>query len=347
MRARIRAIAGLIGTSVLLVGVAAPAGAGTAHGETDGWAMDVSIPNYTWTKTSGCEEVPVGITMNGWGADSFTVDMDVRHSASGSDSGWLYEFDYTDAGHTVDEYRYESSFLLCPFDSPAGTYIVEGTGEYGWEVDYTDHGQPGTPSTDLATTFTLSRMSSSTRVNAISAAKDGTATVSGRVTGRSPKYGWVGVGSEEVSIQRYVNGAWRQAGTAWTNPTGTFSTKLWDVKAAVPYRVVFPGSDKVSRSISANVTAKLPAAPKPTVKVKATSKKSKLRVDVDPNKGKGYWSFTVQKKSGSSWVTVKSSTTKGSKETRTINLPKGTYRVKVNPKYGYGTAYSSAVTLVK
>ena len=89
-------------------------------------------------------------------------------------------------------------------------------------------------------------------------------------------------------------------------------------------------------------------APQPTasVKVKATSKQSKLFVDVNPNKGSGHWKFQVQRlRTDGSWQFVKAYRTKGSKETRTINLPKGTYRVVVTPKYGYAEGTSAAVYL--
>ena len=91
-----------------------------------------------------------------------------------------------------------------------------------------------------------------------------------------------------------------------------------------------------------------PTAPQPpaSVKVKATSKQSKLFVDVNPNKAKGYWSFRVQRlRTDGSWKFVKAYRTKGSKETRTINLPQGTYRVVVTPKYGYAEGTSAAVYL--
>jgi hypothetical protein len=37
----------------------------------------------------------------------------------------------------------------------------------------------------------------------------------------------------------------------------------------------------------------------------------------------------------------------GSRETRTIDLPAGTYRVRVQPKYGYLGSTSAEVTLVR
>ena len=83
-----------------------------------------------------------------------------------------------------------------------------------------------------------------------------------------------------------------------------------------------------------------------TVKVKPISGKSKLKVDVNPNRGKGYWTFKVHKQlPDGSWQPLKTYKTLGSKETRTINLPKGTYRVVVNAKYGYAAATSTPTYL--
>ncbi|MGB7981644.1 MAG: hypothetical protein WCF36_12720 [Candidatus Nanopelagicales bacterium] len=89
-----------------------------------------------------------------------------------------------------------------------------------------------------------------------------------------------------------------------------------------------------------------PPATPVVVKVKATNGKSKLYVDVNPNKGSGYWKFQVQKQRvDGHWKPVKTYKTKGSKETRTINLPKGTYRVVVRAKYNYAETTSTPVTL--
>lgn len=93
-----------------------------------------------------------------------------------------------------------------------------------------------------------------------------------------------------------------------------------------------------------------PAAPAPAVTVvtKAVSKGGKLWVDVNPNrKGTGYYKFRVQKWNGETWVNKKVYRTKGKKETRTINLGKGSYRVVVAGKYGLLGAVSDAVYLKK
>lgn len=91
-----------------------------------------------------------------------------------------------------------------------------------------------------------------------------------------------------------------------------------------------------------------PAAsrPKATVKVKATSRASKLHVDVNPDQGRKSWTFKVQKQQrNGTWKTVKTATTQGSKETRTLNLPKGTYRVVVQAAHGHRATTSTPVTL--
>ena len=94
---------------------------------------------------------------------------------------------------------------------------------------------------------------------------------------------------------------------------------------------------------TAPVTAPVPTA---TVAVKAVRSRSYLFIDVEPNKGSGYWKVRVQrKKPDGSWKALKSYKTKGSKETRTINLPKGTYRLVVTAKYGFQGSTSPEVYL--
>jgi hypothetical protein len=70
---------------------------------------------------------------------------------------------------------------------------------------------------------------------------------------------------------------------------------------------------------------------------------------VDPDKGPGFWTFRVQaQRTDGSWRTLKRTyRTQGSRETRTIDLPAGTYRVRVQPKNGYLGSTSAEVTLAK
>jgi hypothetical protein len=76
---------------------------------------------------------------------------------------------------------------------------------------------------------------------------------------------------------------------------------------------------------------------------------SKLVVDVDPDKGRGFWVFQVQGlRADGSWRTLaRKYRTLGGRETRTVDLGVGTFRVRVKAKYGYQGAVSTPVTLAR
>jgi uncharacterized repeat protein (TIGR01451 family) len=107
----------------------------------------------------------------------------------------------------------------------------------------------------------------------------------------------------------------------------------------------------VTSNIGAPVTTTVPTTTTPStppvvVKVKAKSSKSKLFVDVNPNKGGGFYKFQVQKKrANGTWKALKTYRTRGATETRTLDLPKGTYQVVVRAKYGFAETTSTAVKL--
>lgn len=90
-------------------------------------------------------------------------------------------------------------------------------------------------------------------------------------------------------------------------------------------------------------------APVVGVAVKAVYSYSKLYVNVNPNVGAGYWTFRVQRRrADGTWATLSAwYKTYGTGETRTLDLPRGTYRVKVLAKYGYRAAISARVTLAR
>jgi subtilisin family serine protease len=120
-----------------------------------------------------------------------------------------------------------------------------------------------------------------------------------------------------------------------------FGEGLLQADRAVMAAATMPGGIRATPTVTQST---VPA----TVKVTAVSGKSKLKVDVNPNKGKGYWAFQVHKqRADGSWQRLKTYKTRGSKETRTINLPRGTYRVVVNAKYGHAAATSRPAYLKK
>ena len=99
---------------------------------------------------------------------------------------------------------------------------------------------------------------------------------------------------------------------------------------------------------STTSTAVRLTAPRVKVSVRAVANATKLFVNVDPNKGTGYWTFRIQRRGTSgSWSTLPATyKTFGPYETNTINLRVGTYRVKVTPKYGYLGATSTTVRIL-
>lgn len=150
-------------------------------------------------------------------------------------------------------------------------------------------------------------------------------------------------------------------GSASADADGNVTTYTWDFGdnsaasgAKVEHKYLTYGpfqvklsvtDDKLASGVSVqNLTVQQPAV----VKVKAVKGKGKLYVDVNPNKGKGYWTFQVQQFKAGQWSTAKKVyRTLGTKETRTINFKKGTYRVVVASKYGFAATTSAAVTLKK
>ena len=111
------------------------------------------------------------------------------------------------------------------------------------------------------------------------------------------------------------------------------------------------GAPGAGAPASGTPSATTPVVPAAVVTAKAVNNGTKLFVNVNPNKGKGYWNIKVYRKvvkgDKVSWEKVgKTLRTKTSKETRTINLGKGTYRVKVMEKYGMQGDVSRQVTLV-
>jgi probable HAF family extracellular repeat protein len=147
-----------------------------------------------------------------------------------------------------------------------------------------------------------------------------------RVQKRTPRGSWT-----------TLPGTYRTQGTAETR-TITLGAGVYRVTVAPRYGY------RGATSAAVRLT-------RPTVKVvvRAVDSASRLFVDVDPDKGAGSWSFRVQKRTGSgSWTTLAATyTTLGTRETRTINLRAGTYRVRVNAKYGYLGATSAVVSLAR
>ncbi len=81
------------------------------------------------------------------------------------------------------------------------------------------------------------------------------------------------------------------------------------------------------------------------VTARAVQRRGKLRVKVTPSLPRGSWKVRVQKRQKGKWGAVKVVRTRGRSETRTMNLPRGTYRVVVRPAHGCTGSKSKPVRL--
>lgn len=85
-----------------------------------------------------------------------------------------------------------------------------------------------------------------------------------------------------------------------------------------------------------------------TIRVKAVKHRGVLTIDVDPDLGKGSWTVVVQqRRSDGSWFGRKQLRTRGASETNTVDLPKGTYRVRFHATRQYLGTTSASVRLVR
>jgi subtilisin family serine protease len=82
------------------------------------------------------------------------------------------------------------------------------------------------------------------------------------------------------------------------------------------------------------------------VGIKAVTRRSKVRVDVDPSVGSQSWRVRIQKeKPNGRYKTVRTVRTKGIAERVTVNVPRGRYRAVVPAQYGYPTKVSRSVVV--
>jgi subtilisin family serine protease len=105
---------------------------------------------------------------------------------------------------------------------------------------------------------------------------------------------------------------------------------------------------RVDRAVRA--AAELPGGlpiPSVSVAVGSVASGSKLGVDIDPDLSAGAWAFRVERQRGDgSWRPLRDTYhTRGALETRFVDLPRGTYRVRVSSRMGLKGATSVPVTL--
>ncbi len=110
------------------------------------------------------------------------------------------------------------------------------------------------------------------------------------------------------------------------------------------------GLVRVDRAVRA--AALLPGGvpiPSAVVTLTSVASGSRLGVDVDPDLSTGAWTFRVERqRPDGSWRAIQGSyRTRGARETRIVDLPRGTYRVRVGTRMGLTEATSVPVALTR
>lgn len=234
MNTTMRLAAALATGAGLIAVAAAPVSAGTASGSTPLGTATVTVPNTTWTSYD-CQEIPVTATVTGT-RDSdvdWDITVDARRSGSGSINSWAWLWGSGD-GSDAD------SFLLCPYEG-SGLYTVTG------EVEFLDWDTWAEGSAALATSFTMSKMTSTTKITEVRKTRSGT-KVTGTVKARSATLGSIGAQGRVVVKAKKPGGTWTKVGATYANDRGAYVVSTWrKYPAGTRFKALYRG-DQVTKA---------------------------------------------------------------------------------------------------
>lgn len=318
-----------------------PAAADSVTVGESGWSVALTFPDMRWSSWS-CQFLPVSAVVTGATVQSWTFGGFVNASSEDSEEEGGYTW-FIDYDHMVSQgpgsFAFRHAVLLCPngYDQ-SGPYGVVG------EVGVLLAGATEWTWRPYRATFTVTGIPTVTTLDPITVS-GGEATFTGRSSPSEPvPVTFEGCGAWVVIEMQVGADSWEWVGDTQLMVGGLFS-------ATVPtYRLT--GTQfraRVGESVCAASTSAPQALPVrlPVASVSTASRDSKLKVDIDPNRGRGAWTFQVQRERDGSWRKVGTYRTLGSRETRTINLPKGCYRVRVPAQAGYAETYSESICLAR
>lgn len=162
-----------------------------------------------------------------------------------------------------------------------------------------------------------------------------TSGTSGRVNSRKANFSFTSTEAGSTFKCRLGQGSWRRCTspryyTGLVNGKHTFQVRATDTS----------GNTDASPAAQTFTTAK-----RLKVALKTNRAKTKLRVNVNPNNAAKNYRIKVQKKKSGKWKTVRTTRTRGVRDTRVINMGKGRYRIKVPAQRGLLGAKSGSVRL--
>ena len=322
----------------LTVAPAPPAAADSTTVKGQGWSVALTIPDLQWASES-CQFIPVTAVVEGSAVESWTFGGFVTlRGGDGEGTSWYIDYD-TKVSDGTGSFTFRHAVMMCPAYDSTGTYDLVG------EVGARLTGAADWSWLPYRAEFTISGIPTTTTLDAI-AVSGGEAIFSGGTVARpSWPASFRGCTDAGINVQVLADGDWEDVTYGELGEDGSFAITLPTYRlTGTQYRATLEGSSLCATSSSARRT--LPVR-LPTASVSAVAKQSKLKVDIDPNLGRRAWVFQVQRQKGdeSSWTTLRTYRTRGTRETRTINLRKGYYRIHVLARFGYAETYSDSTYL--
>jgi hypothetical protein len=316
---------------------AAPAAADTVNVGTPDWSVALTFPDLQWS-SEACQFLPVSAVVTGSAVASWTFGGFVSRvdDEDGDGAAWYIDYDNKVSVGT-GSFTFRHAVEMCPQYDGMGEYNVVGevgvqlTGASDWSW------QP------YRAGFTVTGVPTTTVLDAISVTGP-LATFSGRTTATPATPSTFRGCKAWVAIQVLVGAAdWQEVGSDGLANDGTYVVKVptYQLRGTQYRATVNGGICATSSSEALTLPVRLPL-----VTLSVAGKQSKLKVDIDPNMGAKAWVFQVQRQVGDEeWKDLKTYRTRGRSETRTINLPKGYYRVHVRARFGYAETYSDGTYL--
>lgn len=301
------------------------------------WSVSLTFPDLQWS-SEACQFLPVTAVVAGPQVASWTFGGFVLAPSDDEDRiSWYIDYDQKKSTGSGN-FNFRHAVELCPGPDYSGEYEVVG------EVGVLLTGATDWFWLPYRAAFTVTGVPTTTTLDAITIDGPEARFVGRLAASPTAPTTFRGCSGGEILIE--VLGA----DSEWNSVAGSEPAADGSYVVTVPtramvgeqYRAWFSGGRVCAPSKSEQRNLQLRV---PKVKISSVANGSRLKVDIDPNKGAKAWVFQVQREGEDAWQTLRTYRTVGKRETRTINLPQGTYRVLVSARFGYAATYSDSVYL--